>query len=85
MKEVLLVTLTIDELRGIVQEEVQAALKNSTLKVWYSEAEAQAYTGYSKRTLYNARIDKSLKASTLNRHVRYHRDDLDTWMRSKQN
>ncbi|WP_313635718.1 helix-turn-helix domain-containing protein [Exiguobacterium sp.] len=85
MKEVLVVTLTIDELRGIVQEEVQAALKKSALKVWYSEAEAQAYTGYSKRTLYNARIDKSLKASTLNRHVRYHRDDLDTWMRSKQN
>lgn len=85
MKEVLVVTLTIDELRGIVQEEVQKALKMSALKVWYSEAEAQAYTGYSKRTLYNARIDKSLKASILNRHARYHRDDLDAWMCSKQN
>ena len=85
MKEVLVVTLTIDELRGIVQEEVRKALEKSALKVWYSEAEAQAYTGYSKRTLYNARVDKSLKASILNRHARYHRDDLDTWMRSKQN
>lgn len=84
MKEVLVVTLTIDELRGIIQQEVQEALKKSALKVWFSESEAQAYTGYSKRTLYNARMEKALKASTINRHTRYHRDDLDSWMRSKQ-
>lgn len=83
MKEVMVLILTIDELRGIVQKEVQAALKKSTLKMWCSEAEAQAYTGYSKRTIYNARMDKVLKASTVNRHVRYHRDDLDAWLRNK--
>ena len=49
MKELLVLTLTIDELRGIVQEEVEQALRLSTKKVWLSEREAQEYTGFSKR------------------------------------
>lgn len=84
MKEIMVLTLTIDELRGIVREEVEQALRLSTKKVWFSEIEAQEYTGFSKRTLYDARQDGLLKSFKVNRNTRYHRDDLDSWMRSKR-
>lgn len=84
MKELLVLTLTVDELREFIQQEIKEALSTSMVKVWMNEKEAQAYTGFSHYTLHNARADGELKATKCNRLVRYHRDDLDSWMRSKQ-
>ncbi|WP_290756970.1 MULTISPECIES: helix-turn-helix domain-containing protein [unclassified Exiguobacterium] len=85
MQETIVLTFTPEQLKAYISEIVRDEVEKSAGKVWFSESEAQDYTGYSKRTLYNARIDKTLKASMVNRHARYHRDDLDAWMRSKQN
>ena len=84
MKEVTTLVFTLEELNALIDERIQKALDNHTTKVWMSEKEAKEYTGFSHYTLHNARADGELKATKCNRLVRYHRDDLDAWMRSKQ-
>ena len=84
MKEVTTIVFTLDELNELIDLRIQEALRKRVEKVWMSEKEAKEYTGFSQFTLYNARMDGELKASKCNRSVRYHRDDLDAWMRSKQ-
>lgn len=84
MKEVTTLVFTLEELNGLIDERIQKAFENHIAKVWMSEKEAKEYTGFSHYTLHNARADGELKATKCNRLVRYHRDDLDAWMRSKQ-
>lgn len=84
MQQTVMLTFTPESLTALIDERIQEALDNHTAKVWMSEKEAQAYTGFSHYTLHNARADGELKATKCNRLVRYHRDDLDAWMRSKQ-
>ena len=84
MKEVTTIVFTLDELNELIDLRIQEALRKRVEKVSMSEKEAKEYTGFSQFTLYNARMDGELKASKCNRSVRYHRDDLDAWMRSKQ-
>ncbi len=84
MQEVVMLTFTPESLTALIDERIQEALDQHTAKVWMSEKEARAYTGFSHYTLHNARADGELKATKCNRLVRYHRDDLDEWMRSKQ-
>ena len=84
MKEVTTLVFTLDELNELIDMRIQEALQKRVEKVWMSEKEAREYTGFSQFTLYNARMNGELKASKCNRSVRYHRDDLDAWMRSKQ-
>lgn len=84
MQETIMLTFTPDQLKTYVASIVRDELEKQAGKVWFSEKEAAQYVGYSQRTLYNARTDKELVASHCNRHVRYHRDDLDAWLISKQ-
>lgn len=84
MQQTVMLTFTPESLTALIDERIQEALDNHTAKVWMSEKEAKAYTGFSHYTLHNARADGELKATKCNRLVRYHRDDLDAWMRSKQ-
>lgn len=84
MKEVTTLVFTLDELNELIDMRIQEALQKRVEKVWMSEKEAREYTGFSQFTLYNARMKGELKASKCNRSVRYHRDDLDAWIRSKQ-
>lgn len=83
MKEVTTLIFTLEELNELIDERIRQALGKNTAKVWMSEKEAQDYTGFSHYTLHNARADGYLKATKINRLVRYHRDDLDTWLKSK--
>lgn len=83
MKEITTLVFTLEELNELIDERIQQALEKHATKVWMSEKEAQAYTGFSHYTLHNARADGYLKATKINRLVRYHRDDLDTWLRNK--
>lgn len=84
MQQTIMLTFTPESLTALIDERIQEALDQHTAKVWMSEKEARAYTGFSHYTLHNARADGELKATKCNRLVRYHRDDLDAWMRSKQ-
>ncbi|KOP29517.1 hypothetical protein ADM98_11660 [Exiguobacterium sp. BMC-KP] len=84
MQQTIMLTFTPESLTALIDERIREALDQHTAKVWMSEKEAKEYTGFSQFTLYNARMDGELKASKCNRSVRYHRDDLDAWMRSKQ-
>lgn len=84
MQEVVMLTFTPESLAALIDERIQEALDKHTAKVWLSEKEAQSYTGFSQFTLYNARKAKELKASKCKQSTRYHRDDLDAWLRSKQ-
>lgn len=83
MREVTTLVFTLEELNDLIDSRIQEALDKHTAKVWMSEKEAQSYTGFSHYTLHNARVDGHLKATKINRLVRYHRDDLDLWLRSK--
>ncbi len=84
MKEVTTLVFTLDELNDLIDSRVQKALENHTAKIWMNEKEAKDYTGFSQFVLYNARVAGELKASKCNRSIRYHRDDLDAWLISKQ-
>lgn len=84
MQQTIMLTFTPESLTALIDERIQEALEQHTAKVWMSEKEAREYTGFSHYTLHNARADGELKATKCNRLVRYHRDDLDAWMRSKQ-
>ncbi|WP_214809598.1 helix-turn-helix domain-containing protein [Exiguobacterium sp. s144] len=84
MKEVTTLIFTLEELNELIDSRIQKALQNRVEKVWMSEKEAKEYTGFSQFTLYNARINGELKASKCNRSVRYHRDDLDAWLRKNK-
>ncbi len=84
MQQTIMLTFTPESLTALIDERIQEALDQHIAKVWMSEKEAREYTGFSHYTLHNARADGELKATKCNRLVRYHRDDLDAWMRSKQ-
>ena len=84
MKEVTRLVFTLDELNELIDLRIQEALRKRVEKVWMNEKEAREYTGFSQFTLYNARMDGELKASKYNRSIRYHRDNLDAWLRSKE-
>lgn len=84
MKEVTTLVFTLEELNELIDFRIQEALQKRVEKVWMSEKEAKEYTGFSQFTLYNARMDGELKASKCNRLIRYHRDNLDAWLRSKE-
>lgn len=83
MQEVTTLVFTLEELNELIDGRIKEALEKHTGTSWMSEKEAQAYTGFSHYTLHNARAEGYLKATKINRLVRYHRDDLDAWLRSK--
>ncbi|WP_034774437.1 helix-turn-helix domain-containing protein [Exiguobacterium antarcticum] len=84
MQQVVMLSFTPEQLMTLIDERIAEALANQTAKGWLTEKEAQTYTGFSQFVLYNARMDGELKASKCNRSIRYHRDDLDAWLISKQ-
>lgn len=84
MQQVVMLSFTPEQLTTLIDTRIAEALAMQSTKVWMSESEAQEYTGFSKRTLYDARQDGLLKSSKVNRNTRYHRDDLDAWLISKQ-
>ena len=84
MKEVTTLVFTLEELNKLIDSRIQEALQNRVERVWMSQKEAEVYTGSSQFTLYNARKSGELKADKLNRSIRYHRENLDTWIRSKE-
>lgn len=84
MKEVTTLVFTLEEINELIDSRIQEALQKRVEKVWMSEKEAKEYTGFSQFVLYNARMDGELKATKMNRSIRYHRENLDTWMRSKE-
>ena len=84
MKEVTTLVFTLEELNELIDSRIKEAIQKRVEKVWMSEKEAKEYTGFSQFVLYNARMDGELKASKCNRSLRYHRDDLDAWLISKQ-
>lgn len=84
MKEVTTLVFTLEELNELIDSRIQEALQERIERVWMSQKEAEVYTGYSQFTLYNARKSGELKATKLNKSIRYHRDNLDTWMRNKE-
>ena len=84
MKEVTTLVFTLEELNKLIDSRIQEALQNRVERVWMSQKEAEVYTGSSQFTLYNARKSRELKAAKLNRSIRYHRENLDTWIRSKE-
>lgn len=84
MKEITTLVFTLEELNQLIDSRIEEALQNRVEKVWMNEKEAREYTGFSQFTLYNARMNGELKASKYNRSIRYHRDDIDAWLRSKE-
>ena len=84
MKEVTTLVFTLEELNKLIDSRIEEALQNRVERVWMSQKEAEVYTGSSQFTMYNARKAGELKASKLNRSIRYHRESLDTWIRSKE-
>lgn len=53
-------------------------------RTWLSYAEAERYTGVHRTTIWRAVKAGELKASGPGRAVRFHRDDLDEWMRGAE-
>lgn len=84
MQQVVMLSFTPEQLNELIDTRIAEALANQSTKTWLTEKEAKEYTGFSQFVLYNARMDGELKASKCNRSVRYHRDDLDAWLISKQ-
>lgn len=79
-----MLSLTLQELNDLIDARVEEALLNHRVSPWMSEAQAQAYTSFSHYTLFNARERGELKFVKQSRAIRYHRDDLDRWMRTKE-
>jgi excisionase family DNA binding protein len=50
---------------------------------WLSYREAEAYIGVERTTIWRAVRAGKLQAGRAGRAVRFHRDDLDTWLRSE--
>jgi len=84
MKQVVMLSFTPEQLTTLIDERIAEALASQSSKMWLTEKEAQTYTGFSHYTLHNARADGELKVTKCNRLIRYHRDDLDAWLISKQ-
>lgn len=84
MQQVVMLSFTPEQLNELIDERIAEALANQSAKAWYTQNEAEVYTGSSQFTMYNARKAGELKASKCNRSLRYHRDDLDAWLISKQ-
>ena len=83
MKEITTLVLTLQELNDLIDQRVEEALRTYRISPWMSEEEAKAYTQFSHYTLYNARECGELKYVKQNRSIRYHKDDLDAWLKSK--
>lgn len=54
-----------------------------TASPYLNYEQAAAYTNVDKTTLWRAVKSGALRASGPGRAVRFHRDDLDEWMRSR--
>lgn len=52
-------------------------------KVWFNYPEAEERTGLSSTTLWRALRAGELRASGSGRGIRFHRDELDRWMNSR--
>jgi excisionase family DNA binding protein len=50
---------------------------------FYTYVQAEAYCNVERSTLYRAMKAGRLRASGPGSAVRFHRDDLDAWMRSR--
>ena len=50
-------------------------------RVWLNYTEAEAYTGLQRTTIWRAVRDGRLRAGGLRGTPRFHRDDLDSFMR----
>jgi len=53
-----------------------------TASPWMTYPEAEKYTGLERTTLYRAVRRGELRVGGVNRAPRFHRDDLDSWLRS---
>jgi len=50
---------------------------------WLTYEEAEEYTGVERTTIWRAVRAGKLRVGRAGRAVRFHRDDLDTWLRSE--
>ena len=50
---------------------------------WLSYREAEAYIGVERTTIWRAVRAGKLRPGRAGRAVRFHRDDLDAWLRSE--
>lgn len=59
-----------------------AFMETKTKSPWLDYEGAEEYTGYEKTTLWRAVRRGELRVGGVNRAPRFHRDDLDQWMRT---
>jgi excisionase family DNA binding protein len=50
---------------------------------WLTYEEAEEYTGVERTTIWRAMRTGKLRAGRAGRAVRFHRDDLDAWLRGE--
>lgn len=53
-------------------------------RAWMNYEEAETYTGYEKTTIWRAVRRGELKAGGLKGAPRFHRDELDRWLRGDE-
>jgi excisionase family DNA binding protein len=63
-------------------KQVTTAATERSARVWMTTRQAAEYCGVDPATLWRARKAGKLRAGGAGRAVRYHRDDLDAWLRS---
>lgn len=56
--------------------------QTETTRVWMTTAQAAEYVAVDPVTLWRARRRGLLKVGSAGRTVRYHREELDRWLRS---
>lgn len=83
MKEITTLVLTLQELNDLIDQRVEEALLHHRVSPWMTQDQAEAYTQFSQYVLFEARRDGELKVIKRNRSLRYHKDDLDAWLRSR--
>lgn len=62
---------------------MQATVKERECSPYLDYGQAAGYCNVDKTTLWRATKSGALEASGPGRAVRFHRDDLDRWMRSR--
>jgi excisionase family DNA binding protein len=63
-------------------EQATTTATESLSRVWMTTQQAAEYCGVDPAMLWRARKAGKLRAGGAGRAVRYHRDDLDAWLRS---
>jgi excisionase family DNA binding protein len=77
--------MTPDEI-STIKDIILSALNEETRSPWFTCAQAAKYASVSRSTLYeavNAGVLKSYKTGFPVKVVRFHREDLDAWLKGK--